>query len=101
MIIANDKDIDAGFALYKSIEQANELGLSPYLFRIYSAVIKPMLEESYYREDCDGLNNKDIMRRYYQVRHKPISPKKLKDILEQLEAVGLIRLDICKDWDKR
>ena len=100
-IIANDTDIEAGFALYKQIEQANELGLSPYLLGIYVDVIKPLLENSYYKEDGDGINNKDIMRKYYTVRRKPIGPRKLKDILEQLETVGLIRLDIDKEGDKR
>jgi hypothetical protein len=100
-VIANDKDIDAGFALYGKIERANELGLSPYLYGIYADVIEPMLKNAYYNQDGDGLNSKDIMKRYYVVRHKPVSPRKLKDVLEQLETVGLIRLDVDKEGDRR
>ena len=32
-ILASQADIDAGFKLYKEIEESNELGLSPYLYK--------------------------------------------------------------------
>ena len=40
-IIANERDIEAGLKLYKEIEQSNELGLSPFVYRIYKEVIEP------------------------------------------------------------
>ena len=64
-------------------------------------MVEPKLQEIEYREDGEGIHPKDIMRKYYTARHKPIAPKRLKDILEQLETVGLIRLDIDKEGDRR
>jgi hypothetical protein len=87
-ILANKTDVNAGFELYAEIERSTELGLSPYLFNIYLDVIKPLL-------DGDGLglgiSRDKIIRKFYQVRHKGLSPQVLKqEILPQLEAVGLI-----------
>lgn len=88
-ILANTKDIDAGFELYREIEMSSELGLSPYLYGIYTDVIKPLLEEDGMTQ---GVGRDKIIRRFYQVRHKPLSPQVLKqEILPQLEAVGLIQ----------
>jgi hypothetical protein len=88
-IMANDTDIDAGFALYKEVELSNELGLSPYVFRIYVDVIAPLLA---YDGMGDGVTRDDVIKKYYEVRHKMLSPETLrKEILPQLEVVGLIR----------
>lgn len=84
-IMANEKDIEAGLALYKGIEQANEMGLSPYLLRIYDDVFMPILDPH------QGVSREDILKQYYKARHKPISPEVLRlEILPQFEAVGLI-----------
>ena len=40
-IVATNEDIEAGFALYKEIAESNELGLSPQLYEIFTAVIRP------------------------------------------------------------
>ncbi|HEX2472356.1 MAG TPA: hypothetical protein VHJ59_06365, partial [Nitrososphaera sp.] len=88
-ILANDADIDAGFALYKEVELSNELGLSPYIFRIYVDVVAPLLS---YDGMGGGVTREDIIKQYYKVRHKMLSPDILrKEILPQLEIVGLIR----------
>jgi hypothetical protein len=84
-ILANEKDIDAGFALYKGIEQSNEMGLSPYILKIYDDAFKPILSVH------DGVSREDILRQHYKARHKPMSPEVLRlEIIPQLEAVGLI-----------
>ncbi len=66
-IIATQTDIDAGFALYKEIELSNELGLSPYIFKIFVDVIVPLLS---YDGIQKGVTRDDIIRKHYEVRHK-------------------------------
>jgi hypothetical protein len=98
-IMAIQADIDAGIKLYKEIEQSNELGLSPYIFGIYVDVIAPLLSESY-NINGEGVSKEDILKKYYEVRHKMLSPDTLKNVLLQLEAVGLLRQEADKG-DKR
>ena len=84
-ILANEKDIEAGITLYKGIEQSNEMGLSPYLLKIYDDVFMPILDPH------QGVSREDILKQYYKARHKSISPEVLRlEILPQFEAVGLI-----------
>jgi hypothetical protein len=83
-IEATQADIDAGFLLYKAIAESNEAGLSPYVFEVFTSVIKPHLDENV------GLKKKDIHRQYYERFHKMLSRTMLSDILSQLEAAGLI-----------
>src|SRR5581483_1670975 len=83
-IIANKSDIDAGFELYKEIEQSNELGVSPYIFKIYREVIQPMLNPE------AGLGRKEIRTKYYSVFHKTLATKLEESVIIQLEGAGLI-----------
>jgi hypothetical protein len=83
-IIANQADIDAGFQLYKEIEQSNELGLSPYIFKIYREVIQPLLNPQV------GLSRKEIRSKYYTVFHKTLAAKLEESVIMQLEGAGLI-----------
>jgi hypothetical protein len=93
-IVATEVDIEAGFKLYKEIERSNELGLSPYIHIIYEDVMVPLLRKLPKDSDgeaINGLTKEEIMKRHYEVRHKPLSPDMLKAILLQLESVGLIK----------
>jgi hypothetical protein len=93
-ILANEKDIDAGFALYKEIERSNELGLSPYIHAMYEDVIEPLLRKlirDSEGESIEGISKEQILKRHYEIRHKPLSPDTLKSILLQLESVGLVK----------
>ena len=84
-ILADQTDIDAGIQLYKGIEQANEMGLSPYLLSMYDDVFMPILNPYV------GVSREEILKQYYKARHKPMSPEVLRlEIIPQLEAVGLI-----------
>lgn len=92
-IEATKQDIDAAFNLYKQISESNELGLSPYIFKVYRKVIEPLLDPE------KGISKKDILGNYHTVFHKTLSPKTLDDILSQLEAAG--KLEERPDPDDR
>jgi hypothetical protein len=92
-IVANQADIEAGFDLYKEIEESNELGLSPYIYKIYKEVIEPNL-------NANGLSRKEIRSHYFSVFHKFLPPKFEDSVMEQIEAAGLIQQEPDRD-DRR
>jgi len=81
-IIVNDEDVEAGFRLYYGISEANEMGLSPELFNIYSK-LKPHFND-------DGLNLIEFQAAYYKVFHKPIGYDAARKTLKTLCSVGLL-----------
>ncbi len=93
-ILANKADIDAGLALYKLIESSNELGLSPYTYRIYEQVIQPLLDSE------KGIRRKEFRRKFFSVFHKVLPERQEYSILSQIEAAGLITQEPDPD-DKR
>jgi hypothetical protein len=93
-IIATNADVDAGFALYKEIEESNELGLSPYIYSIYNEAIKSNLSETV------GLSRKQIRSNYFSVFHKSLNSKLEDSIIQQLEAASLVVQEPDPD-DKR
>lgn len=83
-VIASDQDIEDGFAIWSEIGRAQELGLSPYLLRLFEEVIKPLANES-------GIKRKDVIAKHYEVYEKPLSDEALRrEILPLLEAAGLV-----------
>jgi hypothetical protein len=87
--LATQADIDAGFDLYSEIELSNELGLSPYVYDIFSDVFAPLLNNTKVTEI--GVTREDILKKHYEVRHKALSPETLKrEIIPQLELVGIL-----------
>ncbi|HKH85882.1 MAG TPA: bifunctional DNA primase/polymerase [Nitrososphaera sp.] len=83
-IVATNIDIEAGFKLYKEVESSNELGLSPYIHRIYKEVFEPQLDP------VMGLDRKKIRARYLDIFHKSLTGKVEETVIQQLEAAGLI-----------
>jgi len=86
-IKAIQADIDAGFILYESIAEPNELGITPHVWEIYEQVIKPRLSDV-------GLEKQDILGGYRRIFHRSLSHKELaEEILPTLEGAGLIIKD--------
>ena len=83
-ITANLEDVQAGFRLYNSVSEANELGLSPELFNIYRKLKK-------YLEDSEnGITRKDFQKHYFFEFHKTVGREAVSNILKAWENVGLI-----------
>jgi hypothetical protein len=83
-IIANLEDVEAGFSLYSSISEANELGLSPELFNVYRK-LKPHIQNSE-----NGITRKEFQKLYFQEFHKTIGRESVGNVLKAWENVGLI-----------
>ena len=92
-IIAEMEDVEAGFKLYYSISEANELGLSPEIWNIYKK-IEPHISE-------EGITRKDFQKIYFQEFHKPIGPKRASEILSVLCSCGLLLEDIDPEDRRR
>jgi hypothetical protein len=74
--------------LYKEIAESNELGLSPQLYEIYTAVIKPLLDPE------RSLRKDEIASAYLERYGRPLPWRRLdREILPSLEAATLIRLE--------
>jgi len=81
-IIVNEEDVQVGFNLYEEISTANELGLSPEVYNIYVKLKEQIQDE--------GITRKELQTLYYKTFHRTIGKKRLKEILEILQSVGLI-----------
>lgn len=83
-IIVNSEDVEAGYRLYHQISEANELGLPPELFEVFTK-LKPHLEK---RES--GITRKEFQSFYFKQYSKIIGRDRATDILKTLDTVGLI-----------
>jgi hypothetical protein len=83
-IIANLEDVEAGFRLYNSVSEANELGLSPELYNIYEKLKK------YIEDSVIGITRKDFQKFYFKELHKTLGQKSATSILEAWANVGLV-----------
>lgn len=85
-IEANEADINAGFALYREIATPNELGIPPYVYDVYLKIFEPL-----FKRTNDGIDNKAIEQRYFEVYHKPLGYKFFKEFLiVSLRSASLI-----------
>lgn len=86
-LIASDKDIEEGFKIWNEISVSQDLGIPPYVFRLYQEVIKPLLLEN----DGTGINRKSISVKHFEKYGRALPYWQLKDeIIPTLESVGLI-----------
>lgn len=84
-IIANESDIETGFAIYDALSLPNELGISPETYQIYQEVILLLCNVT------DGVSRKDILKQYRQIYHRCLADDRLRrQILPALESAGLI-----------
>jgi len=93
-IYANEKDIEVGFKIWQEVAICQELGLPPYVYRVFEEVIKPVfleINKNRKEEDYTGISRKDVLRKYYEVYNKFLEDWRLRqEILPSLETAGLI-----------
>jgi len=91
-IIVEREDVEAGFKLYYAVSEANEVGLSPEVYNIYTK-IKPYIPE-------EGIIVNDFQKAYFKEYHKPLGLKRSSEILNILTTCGLL-LEDSDPQDKR
>ena len=109
VILADETDIAAGFDLWESIAESQELGLPPYLYLLHQEIIVPAYEEknggrNKIIEDVTGsvgLTRQEICRRHLQTYGRLLADWQLRrEMLPMLESAGLVRLE-SDPTDKR
>ena len=96
-LYANDEDIEAGFTIWNSISESQELNLPPYILNLYREVIIPAWDDKNSgsllngKEDMFGVAKKEIMKKHMEVYGKTVPDWQLRQqILPMLETAGLI-----------
>lgn len=113
--VAIEKDVNEAIRLWKNISRTQHLGLPPYVVSIYYDVILPLFQHkkqikeigrrmSYDKETLSlselGLTMQEITMHYASVKRSILDNWKMKNLLNKLEATGLIKT-ISNPTDKR
>jgi len=85
-ILINDEDIEAGFKLYYTISESNELGVPPEIYHVFQTLNKDIGDE--------GITIKDFQAAYYRNFHKPLGYDGARNIIRTLTETGLFIEDI-------
>lgn len=91
-LYATKNDINTGFRLFEKIAESQELGIPPYIFKVYQDVFVPLFDERKKVETKKtGIERKEVMKKHYEVYGTVIPEWFLKqEILPALESAGLI-----------
>ncbi len=85
-IIANDEDVESGFKLYSEISKSQELGIPPYIYRLYEEIFIPL-----FKEYPSGITKKQIVSKHFEIYGRPLQDWQLRqEIMPALEAAALI-----------
>ena len=108
-LVASEDDIETGMNLWNGIAESQELGLPPYLYRLYQEIILP----AYYDKNGgrseiiegatgkQGLARLEICQKHLQVYGRLLPDWQLRrEILPMLESAGLVVLE-SDPTDKR
>ena len=79
----DEKDFEVAVELYKDIASANEIGLSPEGYSLWTEIVKPLLNGE------DGVTIRQIHQRYIEVTKRSMGDKRLKGFLHMFADCGL------------
>lgn len=80
-ITVNEIDVQTGFRLFRTVSNANELGLAPETYDIYQT-LHPKMKE--------GVSKKEFKKLFYEKYGKLLGSKRANEILELWGIAGLI-----------
>lgn len=98
-VVANQSDVDQGFAVWQKINKSQELNLPPYTYEFYKKYIVPIYLEKNANRDLEsktidqfvGVSRKEIVHRHYVLENRlPNDDTFRRQILPMLEVAGLI-----------
>lgn len=81
-VLVTEQDVEEGFNLYGQVSKANELGLPPEIFNVYTT-LQPKIPEA-------GVTQKEFQGLYYRTFGRTIGKKRLAETVGLLESVGLL-----------
>ncbi len=86
-IVASEEDIEEAFRIYEKIAEAQELGIAPYVYRIYQDVLIPLWKAN----GWNGVSRTEIAKAYFKTYGRVLEDWRLRnEILPSLNAAGLI-----------
>ena len=85
-IIANEDDIKEAFEIWDKISESQELGIPPYIYRLYQEVIVPA-----WKEKENDLSRQEIIQKHFQIYGRSLPDWQLRrQIIPMLDSAGLI-----------
>ena len=102
-IIASEEDIEEALKIWSSISESQELGLPPYIYKLYREILIPLWKEKNGTTDemlegaieKEGLNRQEVRKKYFQVCGTPLSDFKLRtEIIPMWDTAGLITQEV-------
>jgi len=85
-LVASDADIENGFKLWGEIAASQDLGITPYVYRLFKEIIEPLAAEK-----PQGITRKELIARHFQVYGRGLPDWQMRqEILPTLESVSLI-----------
>ncbi len=108
-IVANEDDTSEALRIWGVISPSQELGISPYIYELFSEVLLPAFNEKNQIVDeelsevikKEGLTRQEIITKHFQIYGRPLPDWKLRrEIIPMWEAAGLITQEENPD-DKR
>lgn len=100
-IVADQNDIEEGFAVWDKISGSQELNLPPYVLNFYKEIILSLYEEKNKDRNKDlanitgaiGITINEELDKHYKIYGRPINRNQLKDINTMLQNASLIFFD--------
>jgi hypothetical protein len=86
-ITATQEDIEIGFKYYGTVSEANELGIPPEVYEVFNTFKIEMADSETYP---NGFSRKEFQEIYFRIHHRYVGRGKAKDLIESMEAAGLI-----------
>lgn len=91
-IYTSDQDIEAAFALWRSVERSQVNNVAPYLLNFFDKILMPLWQEQSGKKV--GISRRQLATKYMSVHETALSPWKLnQEIIPMLESAGLIVTD--------
>jgi hypothetical protein len=88
-IYANEEDLLNAFDLYEGISESQELGIPPYVYKIYKEIIVPL-----YKKTDSGISKQDLAKKFYELYGRALEDWRIRrEIIPALETAGLITLE--------
>jgi len=89
-LLASQKDVDNAFSIWSEIALSQELGIPPFVYKVFEEVVKPIC--------TNGTNKKEIAVKYLEKYGRYVSDRYLtRELIPAMENSGLIYEELNPD----